>query len=915
MGNKIKVMINGQEYEAKAGQTIIQVVPDMIPHFCYEEGLSVSGNCGMCVVEVEGIKDLVKACAALVRDGMQVWTETERVVEARKAVLRKILAKHDLVCLTCEKNGECLLQEYCYRYQVTAGDDGEPQNPLSHRKQYLEIQDNNGFFIRDYNKCIACGKCVKICSEVNGAACYQLIGSGENAKVIARGSICNVKDNKFDSCGDCSNSLQCCTRCGMCVNVCPVGALVDKNQMGTRVDSSVKYVKTTCPYCGVGCQFQFKVKNGKIFGIKKDTSGPNKGHLCVKGQFGWTYVNSPDRLKTPLIKKDGQFVPATWDEALDLVTAKFKEIKAKYGAKSFGSLSSAKCTNEDNYVFQKFIRTGLQTPNIDHCARLCHSSTVSGLATAFGSGAMTNSINELVNTKAMLLIGANTSETHPVIGYRIKEAVRNGAKLIVADPRRIDLVDYAAIWLPLKPGTNVALLNGLAHVIVRDGLMDKEFVEKYCENFEEWEAVIKKYTPDYVSDITGVSAELIEKAAHIYGEAETASILYAMGITQFTSGVNNVFGTANLAMVTGNIGKESVGVNALRGQNNVQGSCDMGALPNVLPGYKPVTSEEDNARIAGIWGSEIPNEVGKTILEMMDAAAHGEIKAMYIMGENPVIADANANHVKEALEKLEFLVVQDIFLTDTAKFADVVLPGAAFAEKDGTFTNTERFVQRVRAAVNPPGEAKPDWQIVQLLANKMDLNWNYGNASDIFDEIGQVVGSYAGMNFARLEKKGLHWPCPTVDHPGTPYLHKDGNFIRGKGLFHAFDYQPPAESPDEEYPILLTTARSLYHFHTGTMSRNAPLIDAYKPEEMAMLNSKTAQEYGIKTGDTIEVASRRGKIKTKVQVTDKVPTGMISITFHFNESPVNELTVSATDPVCKIPELKVCAVKINKLDA
>jgi len=526
---------------------------------------------------------------------------------------------------------------------------------------------------------------------------------------------------------------------------------------------------------------------------------------------------------------------------------------------------------------------------------------------------MTNSINEIPQTGAMLLIGANTTEAHPVIGYRIKEAVKNGAKLIVADPRRIELVDYADVWLQLKPGTNVALLNGLAHVIVRDNLWDKEFVEANCENFDEWKEVIDQYTPDYVEEITGVKASLIERAAHIYGEAATATILYAMGVTQFTAGVNNVFGTANLAMVTGNLGKEGAGVDPLRGQNNVQGACDMGALPNVLPGYQPVTSEEANQRISKVWGTEIPTEPGLTILEMMDGAGEGTIKAMYIMGENPVLADANANHVKHGLEHLDFLVVQDIFLTETAQLADVVLPAGAFAEKDGTFANTERLVQRVRKAVTPPGEAKADWEIIQLVANKLGLGWNYASPEEIFEEITKVNLAYGGMSYARLEQKGLQWPCPTADHPGTPFLHKDGQFARGKGKFHAIEYVAPAEGVDEEYPMVLTTGRMLYHFHTGTMSRNSVGLNDFKPEEMAMLSPVDAEKHGIKHGDIIEVSSRRGTIQTKVQVTSKVPAGVMYMTFHFTESPVNQLTNSAVDPVCKIPELKVCAIKIKKI--
>ncbi len=542
---------------------------------------------------------------------------------------------------------------------------------------------------------------------------------------------------------------------------------------------------------------------------------------------------------------------------------------------------------------------------------------------------MTNSINQLLQTNVILLVGANTTEAHPVTGYRIKQAVKDGSRLIVVDPRKIELVRYADLWLRIRPGTNVALLNGLAHVIMRDDLWDKQFVAERSEGFEEWRQGLEQYTPEYVANICGIKPELIEEAAHLYAQAEKATTVYAMGITQHTSGTNNVFAIANLAMVTGQVGREGAGVAPLRGQNNVQGSCDMGALPNYYPSYRFVDDSAARQDLEKAWGvspeagapgqpngqgpAGLPVEPGLTVTEMMKAADRGEIKAMYIMGENPVLSDPDANHVIEALKKLDFLVVQDIFLTETAELADVVLPAASFAEKEGTFTNTERRIQRVRKALEPPGEAKPDWLILVELANHLGRPWHYPRGpEEIMEEIARVTPLYGGISYARLEETGIQWPCPTPDHPGTPWLHAE-KFTRGKGRFHRVEHLPPAEEPDREYPLLLTTGRMLYHFHTGTMSRRSKRLEAIHDHELAMLNPDDASHYGICDGDTVQVESRRGKVKTKVQVTDHVPPGVLFMTFHFKETATNLLTNAAVDPICKIPELKACAVRVSKV--
>lgn len=526
---------------------------------------------------------------------------------------------------------------------------------------------------------------------------------------------------------------------------------------------------------------------------------------------------------------------------------------------------------------------------------------------------MTNSIGEIEDARALFIIGSNTTETHPVIGYRVRMARRKGAALIVADPRKIELAEQADVFLQLRPGTNEALINGMVNVIVNEGLADEHFIKERTEGFEEMAAAVKKYNPEYVAEITGVPAEEIRKAARLYAEAESAAILYTMGVTQHTKGTNTVFAIANLAMVTGNIGKPSSGVNPLRGQNNVQGACDMGALPNVLTGYQRVDNKDSLAKFEQNWGVKLNPKPGLTVTEIFDGILKGQIKVLYIMGENPALSDADLNHVLEALEKVDFLVVQDIFLTETARYADVVLPAAAFAEKSGTFTNSERRVQLVRQAIRPPGEARPDWVILQDLALELGLNWNYRGPEDIFREIASLTPSYAGISYHRLEREGgLQWPCPHPEHPGTPYLH-GGGFVRGKGLFTPVEYVPPAEQPDEEYPFVLTTGRDLYHYHTGSMTRRSPGIALFRTEERVQVNRTDAEKLGIKDGDMIRVASRRGEVKARAHVTDIVPPGVVFMTFHYHEAAVNLLTSHAVDPIAKIPELKVSAVKVEKL--
>nr|WP_277397829.1 formate dehydrogenase subunit alpha [Natranaerofaba carboxydovora] len=904
--------VDGKELKALKGESILTALEKQnihVPTLCYEEGLPILGTCRMCVVEIEGRRKLHPACHTPVEDGMNIQTESHQVVEARKEILRLLLANHDLRCLTCERNGDCRLQDLCYRYKI------EDTPYLGDTKEYL-IDRSNPFFFRDYGKCILCGKCFNICAEVNGAYVYDFMDRGFDTKVTS------AFDDKLQN--------TTCTFCGMCVNVCPVGALVERSVEWRSRPWEVNKVLTTCPYCGVGCQMYLKVHDGEIVGVSREKDAFNQGHLCNKGQFGWDFVHSEDRLTKPLIRENNKnengeesFREASWDEALSLIADKFITAYQKEGSNAIAGLSSAKATNEENYLFQKLLRTAFKTNHIDHCARLCHSSTVAGLVTAFGSGAMTNSINEILETDCILVIGSNTTEAHPVTGYRIKQAKKRGKKLIVIDPRRIELADYADVRLDLKPGSNVALLNGLARIIYNENLYDKDFVEERTEGFSAWTDIIQEYTLERVEEITGIPQEKLYEAAKMIGQSEKTTFVYAMGITQHTSGTYNVFSIANLALLTGNVGKEGAGVAPLRGQNNVQGACDMGALPNYFPAYQAVDNDKVRRKFEDYWNFELNPDPGLTVTEIIEKAGTNKIQCLYIMGENPVVSDPDADEVKRSLENTNFLVVQDIFLTETAKLADVVLPAASFAEKEGTFVNTERRVQRVRKAVNPPGSAKSDQEILLLLAKKLGLQWNglsnkteedikNISAGNIMEEINDLAPLYGGITYDRLDNEGgLQWPCYDTSHPGTKYLHKK-QFYRGRGRFHMVKYLPPDESPSKEYPLTLMTGRWLYHFHTGSMSRRSKALKWIRDEELAMVHPENAKKLKIQDGDIVKVSSKRGQVETKIQVTDHIPKDTIFMTFHFPETLTNRLTNKAKDPICKIPELKTCAVRVEK---
>jgi formate dehydrogenase major subunit/formate dehydrogenase alpha subunit len=637
-----------------------------------------------------------------------------------------------------------------------------------------------------------------------------------------------------------------------------------------------------------------------------------KGQLCVKGWNAFHFVNHPDRLTEPLMRRNGELEAVSWDDALDCVVRRLKEIQERHGTDSVAFFSSAKTTNEENYLMMKLARAVFGTNNVDHCARLCHSSTVLGLASTFGSGAMTNSVSCMEESDCFLVTGSNTTEQHPLIGTRIINRVKEGAKLIVADNRRIRLAEFADLHIRWINGTDVALLNGMMNVIIREGLEDKEFIQTRTENYEELKEVVQDYPPEKAAEICGITPQEIIEAARLFAKADKAMIVYSMGITQHTHGVDNVKSIANLAMLTGNVGRAGTGVNPLRGQNNVQGACDMGALPNVYSGYQKVTDEAIREKFQQAWGvDQLPGEVGLTVTTAINAAADGELKGLFILGENPMMSDPDQNHVRKALESLEFLVVQDIFPTPTSEFADVILPAACYAEKDGTFTSTERRVQRVRKAVEPVGNSRSDWEILCDIAERAGYaGMDFASPGEVMEEIAAVTPIYGGMFYERIDQVGLQWPCLDSEHPGTPFLHK-GKFARGLGVFSPARYRPSAELPDEEYPLLLSTGRMYFHFHTGTMTRRSNLLHREERFPYVEVSPEDAKELEIRDREWVYVCTRRGEVKAKARVTDVVIKGVIFMPFHFEEGAANVLTNNALDPEAKIPEYKVCAARIR----
>jgi formate dehydrogenase alpha subunit len=899
---KIRLTIDGRDVSVREGSTVLKAIEKAgiyVPTLCYDPALKPFGACRLCIVQIEGMRGLPTSCTTPAQDGMKVHTETEEIHKVRRMIVELAIANHPYECLLCNKSQDCELLKVA-RY---VGVNQSSIERLRRAARRSAPDRSNPAFDVEPDKCILCGKCVRRCDEIVGVGAIDFCHRGYDTVISPFGGRPMVQSV--------------CQSCGECVEHCPTGALVPKNLFFPE-----REIETICPYCGVGCSLHLGIRAGKIVRVRGNGKSPvNRGELCVKGRYGLDFINHPDRLTRPLIRREGVpksatasdirdvFREASWDEALEGVAQSLSRILNGYGPDVIGLLSSAKCTNEENYLLQKFARAVLGTNNVDHCARLCHASTVTAALAAFGDGAMSNSISDIDHAEVLFVIGSNTTECHPIIGRRIKRAVKNnGAKLIVADPRRIELCEMAEVHLDHFPGTDVALLNGMMRQIVQENLHDQKFIAERCEEFEPFFESLDRYDLKTVETLTGAAGEKIRQAALLFGKAKKAIVLYGMGITQHTTGTDNAKTIANLLMLTGNLGRKGTGFSPLRGQNNVQGACDMGALPVVYPGYQRVDNPLAMEKFEKAWGKPLSKKPGLTITEMFQTAYDGRLKGLYVMGENPMLSEPDLNHAREALTKLELLVVQDIFLTETAQLADVVLPAASFAEKDGTFTNTERRIQLVRKALDPPGEARLDWEIVAEISNRMGYSMTYRSSAEIMNEIAQLTPIYGGINHKRLNRGGLQWPCTGEKHPGTPILHK-GQFTRGRGKFHVVHDRPPAELPTSAYPILLTTGRILEHWHTGSMSHRSHVLETLVSESHVEINPVDASRLGIVEGDEISLSSRRGSVQTRAKKTHRVRPGQAFMAFHWREAPANRLTNPALDPQAKIPEFKVSSIK------
>lgn len=899
--------LNDKKLAVEEGTTILaaaQAAGVRIPTLCWAKNISNIASCRMCVVEVEGVSGLVTACSTPVTEGMVVKTYTDRIKAARKTALQLILADHGLnsthYCFSCPKNGNCELQDLCYELGVDS-------TPFEAKPASGEILDSNPFLRFDPALCIRCQRCVGACNDAAGN--HTLYGAKKGVRIAIEAPF--GKDWKATNCESCGN----------CAMACPTGALTAKFE-GNRRGGEIKKVLTTCPHCATGCQYYLLVKNNRIVGTEAADGPSNHKLLCVKGRFGsFDFVHSPKRLTTPLIRrvKGGELEPATWDEALDLVAKRFSEIRDTFGGQALAAFACARSSNEDIYMLQKMARTAFRTNNVDNCARVCHGPSVAGLYRTLGSGAMTNPIDDICkNAQVILLVGSNPEEAHPVIGMQIRKAVREGTKLIVVDPRNIGLADAADIHLKLNPGTNVAFANGIVRELIHADLIDHDFIAKRTEGFDDLARMVEAYTPERVAEICGIDARDLVAAAHMYGEADRAAIVYCLGVTEHSSGTEGVMSLSNIAMVSGKIGREGCGVNPLRGQNNVQGACDMGATPYDFTGYQKLADEKAVAKFEKAWGVEIPKKKGSFATDCFPKMIAGDIKGLFIFGEDPVRTDPDTHHVIKALTSLDFLVVDELFLTETAQYADVVLPGRSYAEKEGTFSNTERRVQRIRKAVTIEG-TKNDYEIFIEIMNRMGYKQPMLTSAEIMDEIASLTPSFAGISHARLDSdevagQGLSWPCTLKDHPGTPILHR-GTFTRGIGRYSTAEYREANEMPDADYPLMLTTGRILYHYNACAMTDKTHGLNDIAGKSFIEINTEDARHLGIADGQKVKITSRRGAIESTARVSDKTNVGQTWMPFHFQDGNSNWLTNAALDNLCSTPEYKVCAVRLEPVAA
>ncbi len=915
----INFTLDGEKITAKAGETIWQVAKRMgetIPHLCYkpEPGYRADGNCRACMVEIEGERVLAASCLRSPNEGMVVTSATsDRAQSSRKMVMELLATDQPEREQSPDKSSHFWAMADLLAMDATEARFDETVKPCA---------DNSSKAMRvNLQSCINCNLCVRACREVQVNDVIGMANRGADSKVV------------FDFDDPMGDST--CVTCGECVQACPTGALMpstvtSEDGKGDSADYDRK-VDSVCQYCGVGCQLTYHVKDERIVYVDGRDGPANQNRLCVKGRFGSDYIHHGDRITKPLIRLEGarkgihddfdpakpltHFREASWEEALDFAANGFTKIRDNQGKKALAGFGSAKGSNEEAYLFQKLVRTGFGSNNVDHCTRLCHASSVMALLEGLGSGAVSASFMQAKNADVVVIAGSNPSANHPVAATFFKQAAKNGTKIIVLDPRGLAMKKYASHMIQFKPGSDVSFWNAIMNVIVTEELYNQDYIDSMTTGFDTVKEHVKRYSPEAMSPICGVDADLIREVARLYATADNSMIFWGMGVSQHVHGTDNCRAMISVALMTGQIGREGAGLHPLRGQNNVQGASDAGLIPMMYPDYKKVNVGDVKAMFEDLWGTELSDEPGLTVVETMNAIHEGSVTGMYVEGENPAMSDPDLHHARGALAMLEHLVVQDLYVTETAMYADVVLPASAWPEKDGTASNTNRTVQMGRKAVNPPGDARQDWWIIQEIANRMGCNWTYTHPKDVFAEMKQAMPSLNNLTWERLEKEhSVTYPCPAEDHSGNDIVFIDSFPIEGgRGKFVAADIVEPDERPDDEYPVILTTGRQLEHWHTGSMTRRAPVLDALEPEAVATLNREELAKVGAKAGDMIRVSTRRGSIELLAREDVDVPAGVIFIPFCYVEASANMLTNAALDPVGKIPEFKFCASRIERV--
>lgn len=900
--NFVDLMVDGVSVSVPEGTSILRAASEAglsIPKLCATESLEAYGSCRLCLVEVEGRRGYPASCTTPAEAGMVVKTQTDKLAKIRREVMELYISDHPLDCLTCSANGDCELQDMAGVVglrDVRYGVDGA--NHLEAKKD-----ESNPYFTFDASKCIVCSRCVRACEETQGTFALTIDGRGFGSTVSA-----GQKESFLDSE---------CVSCGACVSACPTATLMEKSVIEQGLPE--RSVKTTCAYCGVGCSFKAEVKGNDVVRMVPDSDGKaNRGHSCVKGRFAFGYATHKDRITKPMIREKitDPWREVSWDEAVNYAASQFKKIQKKYGKSSVGGITSSRCTNEETYLVQKLIRAAFGNNNVDTCARVCHSPTGYGLKTTLGESAGTQDFDSVMYTDVAVVIGANPTDGHPVFASRMKKRLRQGAKLIVVDPRKIDLVDgphvKASHHLKLMPGTNVAIINAFAHVIYKENLHDSEFIKNRCdsEQFEKWVSFIAqdRNSPEDLESTTGVPAAELREAARLFANCGNGAIYYGLGVTEHSQGSTMVLGIANLAMLTGNIGRPGVGVNPLRGQNNVQGACDMGSFPHELPGYRHLSDSVTRELFEKEWNVSLDPEPGFRIPNMLDAAHSDEFMGIYVQGEDIAQSDPNTKHVTSALEAMECVVVQDIFLNETAKFAHVILPGASFLEKDGTFTNAERRISRIRKVMEPLG-GKADWEGTMMLSNALGYPMNYSHPSEIMDEIARLTPTFTGVSYKKLDEGSIQWPCNNETPDGTPIMHTS-EFVIGKGRFVITEYVPTTERSSRKFPLILTTGRILSQYNVGAQTRRTENM-TWHDEDRLEIHPSDAELRGVKNDDWVGITSRAGDTVLRATVTERVQPGVVYTTFHFPESGANVITTDNSDWATNCPEFKVTAVQVE----